>query len=82
MSASQEALQKEVASLCVSFAHGVATAHGEDLQQSLLPIFEACAANFKRLKHWTDGVSPSDPAEFSREIVWWGRRGQSMLRRE
>lgn len=41
----------------------------------------ACAVtpNMKRLKHWTDGVSPSDPATFAREILWFGRRGGSML---
>ena len=39
-------------------------------------------ANMARLKHWTDGVSPSDPATFAREVLWFGRRGGSMLRLE
>ena len=39
-------------------------------------------ANMARLKHWTDGVSPSDPVEFAKTVLWHGRRGGSMLRPE
>ena len=38
--------------------------------------------NMARIKHWNDGVSPSDPAEFAKTVLWHGRRGGSMLRPE
>lgn len=46
------------------------------------PLNEALVENAKRIKHWSDGVSPSDPATFAREICWFGRRGGSMLHPE
>lgn len=44
------------------------------------PLADLIWDNMRRLKRWTDGVSPSDPATFAREILWFGRRGGSMLR--